>query len=637
MGLIWKERYEEKRQIGRGGSGIVYLAWDKIGQCEVAVKEYEREMTARQESYILRKLSCEQFPTVIDEGRRGHFSFLIITYMEGENLSEVLKERSLSMQEVYSFATQICEMFLYLHSRVPAIIYRDLKPDNLILSKDGKLVLVDFGAAREYKEGQREDTILLGTRGFAAPEQFGNMGQTDKRTDIYAIGRVLCIFLGGEDKLEDCRERELVRIIRKCIAKQREKRYDSVKEIWKALKKARERKKQRIKRVILILGLAIFFFSKLFWDRQREQSEQAICEQQMRELDKKIEQGWDTGKIIEYIEEGEDVKKRGDDKIYDRILRYAIERGVQEERRALAWLSRRLDIGEMKKENKKEEKGEDIFFFVGKSYTQLFLLGQDIDITEREIEQYLDYSDFTIAKQYKKLLQKSGICTGKEKDTKILLFEISTYLDRLPISRLCLEGRLSFMKFYEQIEDFSMIKTEWAVQAEKTKREIEYLEKKGKNLREEKKIFYENTLSYWMKMEENLGKEEESEYVKMQIACVEQLQYLTTYEEQLEWKKKELFLTRIMLENEWVTPTERQSKIKKLREEMEVLIELYPKDVELYSEYGLFLLHIEEDLKKAKFIYEEASMLRVEQSEKFFLLEEEIVERTQGKEKMEVS
>lgn len=626
MGLIWKERYEERAEIGRGGSGVVYLAWDRIERCEVAIKEYEQEMVARQESYILRKLSYAQFPRVIDEGRREAIPFLVTSYIEGENLGDILEKRSLSMDEIYSFGSQICEMFLYLHSRVPAVIYRDLKPDNLILQRDGRLVLIDFGAAREYKEGQRRDTILLGTKGFAAPEQFGNMGQTDQKTDIYTIGRLFYVFLGGEERLESCKEQELVQIIRKCIAIERENRYDSVKDIWKALQKARVRKRQKIRRVILILGVAIFFFGSIIYDRQREQKRNLTYEKQLRELEEKIEQGRDMRDIIKFLEEGKDVKERMDDEVYDKILRYSMNRGMQEQIRTLTWLSSQLEKGEIDKRGVDEE---DIFFLIGRAYVQLLFLGQKIRVTEREIEQYLDNSSFYMAKRYKGLLQRNGLCKEVDEDIGKICLDITHYLDSLSISRVCMEGRLSLMKFYEQIEDFSSVKSEWVTQREKVKSELEYFEKKGRNLTQEKKIFYENTLSYWIKMEENQNKKEERVYVKMQISCIRQLESLTTYKEQFEWKKRELFLRRIMLENNWVSLTEKRAEIKKLKEELEVLIELYPSDVELYSEYGLFLLHIEEDLEKAKFMYERALSLKGEQSEKFFLLEEEIMERTQ--------
>lgn len=626
MGLIWKERYEERAEIGRGGSGVVYLAWDRTRRCEVAIKEYEQEMVARQESYILRRLSYAQFPRVIDEGRRGDIPFLVISYIEGESLGEILSKRSLRMDEVYSFGSQICEMFLYLHSRVPAVIYRDLKPDNLILQRDGRLALIDFGAAREYKEGQRRDTMLLGTRGFAAPEQFGNMGQTDEKTDIYTIGRLFYVFLGGEDGLEDCKEQELVQMIRKCMSVDRKDRYDSVKDVWNILQRARVRKRQKIRRVILILGVAVFFFGSIIYNRKSEQKRNLTYEKQRRELEEKIEQGWDTRDIIRFVEEGEDVKESVDDEVYDRILRYSMNRGMQEQIRTLTWLSSRL---EKEKIDKKEGDEEDIFFLIGRAYVQLLFLGQKIGVTDREIEQYLDNSSFYMARQYKSLLQKNGLCREVDGDMRRLCLDITQYLDSLSISRICVEGRLSLMKFYEQIEDFSSIESEWAAQIEKVKGELEYFEKKERNLAQEKKIFYENTLSYWIKMEENRDKEEEREYVKMQISCIKQLESLTTYKEQLEWKKKELFLTRIMLENNWVSLTEKKTEISKLEEELEILIELYPSDIELYSEYGLFLLHIEEDLEGAKFMYERALSLRGEQSEKFFLLEEELMERTQ--------
>lgn len=625
MGLIWKERYEERKRIGQGGSGRVYLAWDILGQCEVAIKEYTQEIVARQESYILRKLSYERFPKVIDEGRREEISFLVITYIEGENLGEILDRRDLKMEEIYSFGSQICEMFLYLHSRVPAVIYRDLKPDNLILQRDGRLVLIDFGAAREYKEGQKRDTMLLGTKGFAAPEQFGKLGQTDQKTDIYTIGRLLYVFLGEEKGLERWKDRELAEIVRKCISIEREKRYDSVKDIWKELKKARAKKGKRVRKLILALGVVVFFFSHMIYNREKELRRDLTYEKQLEKLEEKIERGRDTWEIIKCLEEGEDVAKKREGQIYDTFLRYSMEKDIQEQIEALSWISNRLE-----KKQKREKDKEDIYFLIGKACTQLLFLGQNVRLTQGEIEQHLECSGFYMASQYEKLLKKNGSCSKAGKETQKICRTIAHYLDSLSVSRVRMQGRLSLMKFYEQIEDFSSVRNEWITQQEKVGKELEYLEKKGEDFTQEKKIFYENALSYWIKMEENRDKEkeEESEYVKMQISCIKQLECFTTHKEQLEWKKKEFFLTRIMLENNWVSQSEKTAKIKKLKEELEIWMDLYQNDIELYSEYGLFLLHIEENLDKAKHIYKKALLLRGEQSEKFFLLREEIMERT---------
>lgn len=89
------------------------------------------------------------------------------------------------------WAKQICDVFGYLHSRKPPIIYRDLKPANVMLKPDGQIMIIDFGTAREFKETSIEDTSCLGTQGYAAPEQYGGHGQTDARTDIYTLGATM--------------------------------------------------------------------------------------------------------------------------------------------------------------------------------------------------------------------------------------------------------------------------------------------------------------------------------------------------------------------------------------------------------------------------------------------------------------
>lgn len=120
-------------------------------------------------------------------------------YVEGRTLKAIVDERGAQPQEdVVNWAIQLCSVLDYLHTRKPAIIYRDLKPGNIMLRPDGRIVLIDFGTAREYKTGQEEDTISLGTKGYAAPEQYGGDGQTDARTDIYNLGATIYHLVTGK-------------------------------------------------------------------------------------------------------------------------------------------------------------------------------------------------------------------------------------------------------------------------------------------------------------------------------------------------------------------------------------------------------------------------------------------------------
>ena len=115
-------------------------------------------------------------------------------------LSQILRENGAIPQKyVVSWAKILCDVLLYLHTRDSPIIYRDMKPGNIMLKPDGNLMLIDFGTAREYKVKNRGDTVCLGTVGYAAPEQFGGMGQTDARTDIYGLGATMYHLLTGKN------------------------------------------------------------------------------------------------------------------------------------------------------------------------------------------------------------------------------------------------------------------------------------------------------------------------------------------------------------------------------------------------------------------------------------------------------
>lgn len=115
---------------------------------------------------------------------------VIEEYLTGKNLGEWVKDHSFSENEVVRIGIDLCNAMKPLHHANPPIICRDLKPENVIITLDGRLKVVDFDIARTYQMGQRKDTVMMGTQGYAAPEQFG-FGQTDARTDIYGIGALL--------------------------------------------------------------------------------------------------------------------------------------------------------------------------------------------------------------------------------------------------------------------------------------------------------------------------------------------------------------------------------------------------------------------------------------------------------------
>ena len=115
---------------------------------------------------------------------RDEALYIVMDYIEGISLSELLKQQgAIGETAVKEWGIQLCEVLHYLHTRTPAIIYRDMKPSNIMVRRDGTLVLVDFGIAREYKEDANTDTIIALTQGYAAPEQYMSLGQSDARTD----------------------------------------------------------------------------------------------------------------------------------------------------------------------------------------------------------------------------------------------------------------------------------------------------------------------------------------------------------------------------------------------------------------------------------------------------------------------
>ncbi len=210
---LLKQRYRIVNLAGRGGMGAVYKATDiELGNRLVAVKEMsQRGLNGREkaeavrgfkrEALMLAALQHAHLPRIYDHFLENGHWYLVMDFIAGETLENYLHRmpgRRLPLEEVLDYGMQLCAVLDYLHTQHPPIIFRDLKPANIMRSNEGQLYLIDFGIARHFKPGQEKDTAAFGSPGYAAPEQYGQT-QTTPRTDIYNLGVILHQMLTGKD------------------------------------------------------------------------------------------------------------------------------------------------------------------------------------------------------------------------------------------------------------------------------------------------------------------------------------------------------------------------------------------------------------------------------------------------------
>ena len=301
IGELIDGRYKILRKLGEGGMSVVYLAVNEKVNKHWAIKEVKKEgvenfETVHQrlltEADILKRLHHPNLPDIVDIIENEETFLLVMDYIEGRQLESIVQEYGPQKEEtVVNWGKQLCDVLSYLHSQNPPIIYRDMKPANVMVQKDGKVVLIDFGTAREFKESQAEDTLCLGTCGYAAPEQYKGQGQSDIRTDIYCLGVTLYYLLTGHNPI--CKPYEiypirywntnlssgLEMIILKCTRKNPSKRYQSCEELQQELSHYYKldieyQKSQKIKKLMLFcfLGLTIVsgFLSLVFYREEKE-------------------------------------------------------------------------------------------------------------------------------------------------------------------------------------------------------------------------------------------------------------------------------------------------------------------------------------------------------------------------------
>lgn len=257
IGSLVDGKYKILRVVGKGGMSVVYQAVNEKANKIWAIKEVRKDgvqnfEVVKQnlivETELLKRFNHPNLPSIIDV-IDGEGSFLIVMdYIEGNSLNKAIETSGAQSQEdVIEWSKQLCDVLGYLHSRKPPIIYRDMKPANVMLKPDGNVSLIDFGTAREFKSSSVEDTTCLGTQGYAAPEQYGGHGQTDARTDIYCLGATMYHLVTGHNPSTPPYEMYPIRqwnpvlssgleeIIIKCTQRNPNDRYQSCAELLYAL------------------------------------------------------------------------------------------------------------------------------------------------------------------------------------------------------------------------------------------------------------------------------------------------------------------------------------------------------------------------------------------------------------------
>lgn len=250
IGSVIDGKYEILTEIGKGGMSVVYLAMDTHLNKQWAVKEIRKQGSSKNDEIIVNSLLAEAnlmkrldhaaLPRIVDIIENAATIYIVMDYIEGESLDKILKIYGPQAEEtVTAWAKQLCDALSYLHSQKPPIIYRDMKPANVMLKPEGNIKIIDFGIAREYKEQQQSDTTILGTKGYAPPEQYN--AQTDARSDVYALGMTMHHLLTGVSPVG--REYRPVReynaelsegieiIINKCVEPAAENRYQSCQDL----------------------------------------------------------------------------------------------------------------------------------------------------------------------------------------------------------------------------------------------------------------------------------------------------------------------------------------------------------------------------------------------------------------------
>lgn len=246
-------KYRLLSVAGKGATATVYLAEEISTGRQWAIKEVTgEEEKLRREAALLQKLRHSGIPAIKELFFTEEKGYLVMEYIDGKTIGQRMREGKLfSEKEILKTGIKISQILCFFQKQKPPVFYRDLKPDNVMISETGDIYLVDFGSAGPEQAGAE---VRYGTRGYAAPEQYE--GKCDARSDIYSLGALL---ESMADHAEKQQKKDLFRVIAKCSREEPEKRYPSGKKVKRALKYLKRKKRCR---KMVSLAFIIFLLAK---------------------------------------------------------------------------------------------------------------------------------------------------------------------------------------------------------------------------------------------------------------------------------------------------------------------------------------------------------------------------------------
>ena len=279
LNTIVLDHYKIHSIAGKGGMGRVYHAIDIRDNSHWAIKEDLSDdlgLQLYEEADVLAALDHPALPKTRGVLSWNGNQYMLMQFMEGDTLSAKLKEQEKYPEDVVlDWFMQICDVLCYLHNRSKPIVYRDLKPSNIIIDKHNRVKIIDFGIAEEYTSQDPESRMHKGglTKGYAAPEQYNRRFKADVRTDIYALGVTIHYLLTGKSPTKPPYEFLPVRklspevsaateeIVRRCLQPNPDERYETADALYQALKnipvRNREIRKKKHRRIMGFALLAV--------------------------------------------------------------------------------------------------------------------------------------------------------------------------------------------------------------------------------------------------------------------------------------------------------------------------------------------------------------------------------------------